>query len=243
MHAIILAGGFGTRLQPVVPDRPKPMAEIDGRPFLEYLILQLRGQGLRDIVLSVGHMADLIENHFGDGGRLGVSITYSREERPLGTAGATKLAASAKLATSATPGERWLVLNGDSIFDIRFDRLLSGHSERKAAATIALARVDDAARYGNVALDAEDRVTAFTEKGDSSAGDPLINAGIYVLERDAIEQIPADRAVSLEREVFPTLVGDGLYGVPLDGAFVDIGVPDDYARLRADPGWLRRLTG
>lgn len=236
MHAIILAGGLGTRLRPLVRDLPKPMVEIAGRPFLEYLLLQLRGQGYRTVTLCTGHMANAIQGHFGKGDWWGISIDYSEEPEPRGTAGALKL------AERILRGERWLVMNGDSFFDISFRELVGTHVAAAARATLALARVDNPQRYGSVTLASQTEIGSFVEKGNAT-GEALINGGVYVLDGTVLDLIPPDRPVSLEREVFPNMIGGGLHGRPLEGEFVDIGVPEDYERVRAAPGMLLRLVG
>ncbi len=230
MRTFILAGGLGTRLRDVTGEAPKSMAQVAGRPFLAYLLLQLRRDGFRDVVVLTGYGADAIERYFGTGGSLGVDITYSREPLPLGTGGALRLAAT------RSPGERYLVMNGDSFLDIHVDALVHAHRSavaRGAVATVALARVPDAARFGTVEIDARGTVTRFVEKSAGSRGD--INAGIYVLEASVIEAIEPDRPVSLEREILAGLVGRGLMGIPYEAAFADIGVPESYRALCADP--------
>jgi NDP-sugar pyrophosphorylase family protein len=229
LHSIILAGGLGTRLRDAVPDVPKPMAPIRGRPFLEHLLLQLRGQGYRDVVLCVGHGAEVIRGYFGDGVAFGVRLSYSVESEPLGTAGALRLAAQ------SLAGERWLMLNGDSCFGIPFEQLVAAHDRTGAIATIALRRTMEPERFGTVALDGDGQVTSFVEKAAGMTGSRLMNAGLYVIDRSLIELIPAGRAASLEREVLPGLVGRGLYGAEFEAPFVDIGVPDDYFKLRDEP--------
>lgn len=229
MHAVILAGGLGTRLRDAVPGVPKPMAPIAGRPFLEYLLYQLRGQGYRDVLLCVGHGAEAIRRHFADGAALGMRLGYSVEAEPLGTAGALRLAAQ------SLHSERWLTLNGDSYFGISFAALAATHDRTGAVATIALRRTLQPERYGSVTLDGDGQVTSFIEKAAGQAGSGLMNAGVYVVDRAVIEQIPAGRPVSLEREVLPGLVGRGLFGAEFDAPFVDIGVPDDYFRLLSEP--------
>jgi D-glycero-alpha-D-manno-heptose 1-phosphate guanylyltransferase len=205
----------------------KVLAPVAGRPFLEYLLIQLRDQGFRDVTLAVGHMAERIEAQFGSGQSLGLGLRYSREHEPLGTGGALRL------ALALTKSNDLLVLNGDSFFGIDFGALVDFHTRQPAAATIGLARVPKCARYGSVSIDETGRVLAFREKGETGSG--IINGGIYVFTRSAIEQIAPDRAVSLERETLPGLVGYGLYGVLLDGYFADIGTPDAYEEACRHP--------
>jgi NDP-sugar pyrophosphorylase family protein len=233
-QALILAGGAGTRLRSVVSDRPKPMAEVGGRPFIEYLLAQVANAGIEEAILLVGYKWETFERHLGDGDRLGIRVRYSREDVPLGTGGALKK------AEALLTGDRWLVLNGDSLFDISIPALIDRHIRAHAVATLALARVADSARYGSVTLAVDGSVTAFVEKSDSTAT-KYINGGLYMIERSVVHQIPADRPVSFEREVLPELVGRGLHAEPFDGYFIDIGVPEDFARANADAAFLERL--
>jgi mannose-1-phosphate guanylyltransferase len=210
------------------------MAAIAGRPFLEYLLLHVREHGYREVVLCTGYMGESIERYFEDGRKWSVSLRYSHEPEPRGTAGALKL------AQPLLGGDRWLVMNGDSFFDVPLKRLARVHVAVGALATLALARVPDVRRYGRVELGQATEITRFLEKGETSEAG-LVNGGIYVLERRLLDTVPVSKAVSLEREVFPRIVGQGLHGLALDGAFVDIGVPQEYLRLRHDPGPLARL--
>ena len=228
--AIILVGGRGTRLQSVVSDRPKPMAEVAGRPFAEWMVLALRKQGVRRVVFATGHMADAFQNHFGDGCRWDVEVAYSHESEPLGTGGAVRL------ALDVAQSDRLLVLNGDSYCPLDLARLQQTHVKRGARASIWLVRVNDCRRFGTVQVDGDGAVSAFLEKQDvERAG--LINAGIYLLDRDLVEAMPADRAVSIEREVFPDLIGRGLYAVAGEGPFIDIGTPESYTQADSFVDW------
>jgi NDP-sugar pyrophosphorylase family protein len=228
MQAVILAGGLGTRLGPLVAGSTKPLAPVAGRPFLEYLLLQLRKGGIADVVLCVGHRGDLVREHFGSGTPWGLTLTYSWERELRGTGGAVKL------AEPLLRGDDFLVLNGDSLFDVPLADLTAFHRHRGALATLALARAEDARRFGTVALGPAGEVVRFVEKGQAESGGGLINGGVYVFRRAVLDEIPAGRPVSLEREVFPALVGRGLYGLARDGYFVDIGIPETLARVRAD---------
>jgi NDP-sugar pyrophosphorylase family protein len=237
MQALILAGGEGTRLRSVLGDNlNKPMAPIAEKPFLEYLIMRLQQQDIDDIILCVGYKAELIQSYFGQGERWGVRLTYSRETEPLGTGGAVKL------AEDIVHGDEFVVLNGDSFFDVDLGALARFHHEAGATATIALAQVDNAQRFGAVRLDDAHRIVGFAEK-DNAARAGLINGGIYVLTRDVLAVIPRGQVCSLEREVFPALVARNLYGRPFPGFFTDIGVPADYERLQADPSPLFAANG
>ncbi len=222
VDAVILVGGKGTRLQGIVRDRPKPMAEVCGRPFLEWLLLALQLQGVRRVILATGHMAETIEVHFRNPGPLAMELVFSRERAPLGTGGALRNALD-KIST-----QRVLVLNGDSTCPFDLDLLMERHLRSKALATLWLVPVEDCSRYGSVEVDADGRVTAFREKTPSPRPG-LISAGVYLLERSALEGIPPHRPVSLETEVFPSLVGTGLYASTGRGPFLDIGTPESYA--------------
>lgn len=222
LDAFILVGGKGTRLRQVVSDRPKPMAEVSGRPFVEWLLLALRNQGVRRVVFCTGHMAGMIEDHFHDGGQWDMEVVYSRDPNPLGTAGAIRHALG-KLSS-----ERVLVMNGDSYCKVDVQRLHQAHIDRQAFATMWLTRVEDRRRYGTVEIDEDDRVRSFREKSIEKLPG-LVNAGVYVLERSVLEAIPDGVETSLESDVFPSLIGRGLYGVVGDGLFLDIGTPDSYA--------------
>jgi NDP-sugar pyrophosphorylase family protein len=236
MKALILAGGMGTRLRPLLPHTAKPMAEVAGRPFLEYLIAHLARHGLREIVICTGYLGDQLRDHFADGRRWGLSIRYCHEERPLGTAGAIK---HAEALIGDDPA--FLATNGDSFFAADLRALIDFHHDRRARATVALAPVprEDPTRYGRVELDEAGRIRCFVEKGAVAGDGGLINGGIYLFDRRVLGEIPAGVAVSLEREVFPRLIGKGFYGLALSGFFVDIGLPASYQELRRDP---RALT-
>lgn len=235
MKALILAGGLGTRLKEILNDQPKPMAPVANRPFLEYLILQLKEQGVTDIVLCIGYRGEQIEKYFDDGSRCGVHIAYSQEKEPLGTGGAMNL------AEGLIRGENFLVMNGDSFLDVDLNGLVEFHLEREALATMALVEVKDPARYGTVEINERGEIESFGGKGKSSRS-KLVNGGVYVLNREIFEYIPKGK-VSLEKEVFPKLIGKGFCGMPVKGFFIDIGVPVDYRRLEANPKMLLGLTG
>ena len=216
--AAILCGGLGTRLRPVAGDTPKALVEIAGAPFLDRLLAQLAASGLRDVVLCTGVGADSVAAHCGDGSRWGLEIRISREDTPLGTGGALGLARG---LIASSP---FLVLNGDSFVEADFRSLLSFHAARGAEATLLLVRVPDRSRFGSVRLADGSRIAAFEEKG--LAGPGLVNAGVYALSRTVLEAIPAGRPVSLESEVFPSLVGGALFGFETEARFIDIGTPE-----------------
>jgi NDP-sugar pyrophosphorylase family protein len=221
-EAVILAGGLGTRLRPVINDRPKAMASIAGRPFLEWMIEKLARQGVRRALICTGHMGEYIENHFATGHFQGVEIVYSRESSPLGTGGALRLALPKML------GPRFLVLNGDSFCDFKLQMMQEIHLQHGVQATLWLVPVADSGRYGAVAVDSRQKIVDFSEKS-SSGGPGLINAGVYLLERTLVENIAEGTVCSLEKDVFPKLIGRGLAGLRGEGPFLDIGTPESYA--------------
>lgn len=223
--ALILAGGQGTRLAEAVPDLPKPMAPVAGRPFVEWLVEALARDGVRRIVFCSGHRASAIESHFGDGRRFGIDFLYSTETSPLGTGGALRLAAS------ALPDQTLLALNGDSYCEFDAGRLMETHARLRARATLWTVPLppEEPERYGTLSLDPEGWVTGFAEKSPTPAAS-RINAGIYVFDRAVLLALPEGRPVSLETEVLPHLVGSGLAGVAGGGPFIDIGTPDAYRR-------------
>src|SRR5579862_9367607 len=176
--ALLLVGGLGTRLQSVLPSTAKPMARVGEAPFLELLVKQLRAQGVRRLIMCTGYLAEQVQTEFGDGHKLDVSIVYSRESQPLGTAGAVKFA-ELHLGVASD----FLVMNGDSFLDLNIGKLLEFHRESAGLVTMALCRVSDAARYGSVDIDSRNRVTGFREKtGVSAPG--VINGGVYAFKRE-----------------------------------------------------------
>jgi NDP-sugar pyrophosphorylase family protein len=231
MKAVILAGGLGTRLRSVVNDRPKPMAPVAGRPFLEYLVERARLSGCEEVILAVGYRHDQIEAHFGDGTKFGVAIRYAVEETPLGTGGALKNAAARAKAT-------FLVMNGDTFCDVDLRALLTAHAANRAAApdclgTLALVPAAETRAFGQVALDTQGRIVAFHEKTGSFAlsSAPLVSAGVYAMEPEILARIPDRRVpVSLEAEVFPAIAEEtgALFGEAFAGFFIDIGTPEGY---------------
>jgi NDP-sugar pyrophosphorylase family protein len=225
VRAFVLCGGQGTRLRPVLADRPKSMALISGTPFLKLLLDQLRGQGLDDVILGTGYMADKIEGYFDHGNKFGMRIRYSREDKPLGTGGALKLA-------EPLISDPVLVLNGDSYVEWRLAPMLELFTAKDAGLVIVVQAVADVARYGSVALDQQGRITHFIEKG-AATGPGLINAGVYLLRKQIVADLPADTAISLEKEVFPRLLGRRVFGLISAGLFIDIGIPEDLERAQA----------
>jgi mannose-1-phosphate guanylyltransferase len=231
MDAVVLVGGSGTRLRPLTLRTPKPMLPLIDRPLLAYLFDQLAAAGVTRAILACGYLPDALVAHFAAGGETasGLALEYVVEEEPLGTAGAARLAAAGRV------NDTFLLLNGDILSEHDLSALVALHRARAATATLALVEVADPSRYGVVEREADGTVLRFVEKpapGESTSN--LVNAGAYVLEPSVLDSIPAGRAVSIEREIFPALVGNGLAALPLDGYWSDVGTPESYlaAHLR-----------
>ena len=224
--ALILAGGLGTRLRSAVPDRPKVIAEVGGRPFIAYLLDQLVDAGVTRIVLCTGYQADRVEACLGPSYR-SAQLLYSPEANPLGTGGALRLALPLIQSPEA------LVLNGDSYCDVPLPDFAAFHYSRDAQASLALCSVDDQRRYGGVRVDEQGAITAFAEKADVE-GPGWVNAGVYLLRRSLLESIPPGTFVSLEREVLPGLISRGLFGFCSSARFRDIGVPEAYSSAQSE---------
>jgi mannose-1-phosphate guanylyltransferase len=228
VQALVLAGGEGTRLRPLTYTTPKPVMPLAGRPFLSFMLDWLRDHGVDEVILSCGFMSDGVKRVLGDIYD-GMRLRYVIEEEPLGTAGPVRLAYDQGLLE-----ERLLVLNGDVLTDVDLTAELAQHERTGARVTLALYAVEDTSAYGVVPTDGEGRVEAFLEKTEDPPTN-RINAGAYVIERAVVgERIPAGRAVSFEREVFPGLVGEGLYGHPAAGYWIDIGTPARYLEATWD---------
>lgn len=223
VDALVLAGGFGTRLASVVPDVPKPMAPVCGRPFLELLLGALAAKGVRRAVLSLGHRAEVIERHFGTRWR-GIEIVCETEPEPLGTGGAIRRG----LARCTT--EQVLVVNGDTLLDLELAALVE-HGRVVRRPLLVACRVDDTARYGRIEVDEAERLVAFAEKG--VAGPGWINSGHYLLPRTLLSDAALPERFSFEAEfVAPRLAEIDLRVFRSHGEFIDIGIPDDYERAQ-----------
>jgi len=222
LQAVILAGGEGTRLRPLTSRLPKPVVPLVDRPFIAFMLEWLSGHGVDEVIMSCGFLASSMRDVLGDGSDLGLRLRFVEEPDPRGTAGALKLA-------EPMLDERFLMLNGDVLTDIDLTSQIGQHEATGATATLALVPVADPTAYGLVIL-AEDRsVRDFVEKPSSDrVQSNLISAGVYVLERSILAMVPPDRNVSIEREVWPLLVGNGLYGFPSDSYWLDIGTPARY---------------
>jgi mannose-1-phosphate guanylyltransferase len=228
VQALVLAGGEGTRLRPLTLTTPKPVMPLAGRPFLSFMLDWAHSHGVDEVILSCGFMSDAVKSVLGDIYD-GMRLRHVIEDEPLGTAGPVRLAYDEGLLD-----ERFLVLNGDVLTDLDLTAELEQHERAGARATLALYPVDDTSSYGVVPTDEDGQVIDFIEKGFGDAPTDRINAGAYVLERDLVESIPAGRAVSFEREIFPALVGAGLYGYDAAGYWIDIGTPERYLEATWD---------
>jgi mannose-1-phosphate guanylyltransferase len=222
VQALILAGGEGTRLRPLTSTVPKPVVPLVDRPFIAFMIDWLRSHGVDDVVMSCGHLAAGVRNVLGDGDALGIRLRYVEEPRPLGTGGAMKFA-------ERLLDERFLMLNGDTLTDLDVSAQIDQHTRTGAVATLALTPVEDPTPYGLVRLADDNSVTEFVEKPAPDEIDTNnISAGVYVLERSVLDLLEAGEPASIERDVFPRLVGDGLYGCVSRGYWLDIGTPERY---------------
>src|SRR5215217_1393349 len=228
MQALVLAGGEGTRLRPLTLTTPKPVIPLAGRAFLSFMLDWVRSHAVDEVILSCGFMSDEVRVVLGDIYD-GMRLRYVTEAEPLGTAGPVRLAYDEGLLE-----ERLLVLNGDVLTDIDLTAELDQHERTGARATLALYSVEDTSSYGVVPTADDGQVTEFIEKGGGHAPTDRINAGAYVLEREVVESIPAGRAVSFELEVFPLLIGSGLYGYDAAGYWIDIGTPERYLEATWD---------
>lgn len=229
MKAVVLAGGEGRRLLPYTARVPKPMVPIGERPILEILLRQLRANGFRDVIVATGHLDEVIRDHFGDGRDLDVSITYSKEDRPLGTAGPLGL-------VRHLLDDTFLLVNGDVIADLDFEGLLRAHRDRSADMTIVLARRTEAVDFGLVEIDADQRFVSWSEKPERHY---LVSAGIYLVEPRVLRHLPAETPIhlpdfveSLER------AGCALFARIHEGYWLDVGRPADYEQACRDVGRL-----
>lgn len=224
MRVLIMAGGLGTRLRPVIGDSvPKPMADVNGRPFLEWLLLLLREKGFRDFVISVGYRREVIMRHLGDGSSLGLRIEYSVEEEPLGTGGALRR------AMPLLHGEDFLVVNGDTYVDVEIQDLIEFHRSRRVPVTIGLVKVSSPVKGGFADLGADGVIRAFRE----GVGTGLMNAGVMAVGPGIWDFLPDATKFSLETDLLPSLARRGLLnGIVLRGRIIDIGTPEGYALAR-----------
>jgi mannose-1-phosphate guanylyltransferase len=236
MKAIVLVGGFGTRLRPLTSDTPKQMLPIVDRPMIEWVVAHLADHGVELVVLSLGFRPEPFLERYADGQCAGVRLHYAVEPEPLDTAGAVRFAAEHAGLLGGSMDEPLLVLNGDVLTDLDITALVAFHRDRGAEGTIHLSPVEDPSRYGVVPVDADGRVIEFIEKPPrEQAPSHWINAGTYVLEHAALARVPAGRRVSIERETFPAMVGAGtLFGFPSDDYWIDTGTPQTYVQAQLD---------
>jgi mannose-1-phosphate guanylyltransferase len=222
VQAVILVGGEGTRLRPLTSTVPKPVVPLVDRPFIVYMLEWLERHGVDDVILSCGFLASGMHNVLGDGSQFGLRLRFVEEPEPRGTAGALKYA-------EPFLDERFLMLNGDVLTDIDLGAQIAQHERTGAVGTLALVPVPDPTAYGLVRLGDDNAVAEFVEKPSADQIDTeLISAGAYVLERSVLDLIEPDRKVSIEREIWPKLVGSGLHGFPTDAYWLDIGTPERY---------------
>jgi D-glycero-alpha-D-manno-heptose 1-phosphate guanylyltransferase len=224
---IILAGGLGTRLKEQVNDRPKAMASVNGKPFIEYLLNYISKAGFQKVILSTGYLSKSIEDYFKDRYRT-IDIEYAIEKEPLGTGGAIRLAAK-KVTTPY-----FIVMNGDTMFRIDLQRFFEVHVEKLAQMTIALRNVDDASRYGQVEMNESGIITSFREKSSQSIPG-LINGGIYIIKTKYFKSFNHPEKFSFENDWMQKNVQSGDFlGQIFDEYFIDIGIPEDYKRAQSE---------
>jgi D-glycero-alpha-D-manno-heptose 1-phosphate guanylyltransferase len=226
-EAVILAGGLGTRLQTVVADRPKAMALINGKPFLDYQLDYLDRMGVEHVVLSVGYKRELIMGHYGHTYK-NIRINYAVEKEPMGTGGGVKLAMQKVEGASA------FVMNGDTLFRINYHKFLNIHRSKNSKLSIVLREVDDVSRYGCIEIDDDGRITGFTEKG-SASGPGLINGGVYLINKAFFESFHLPGKFSIEKDLFEKYYQQyPFYGILCRQYFIDIGIPEDFAKAQDD---------
>lgn len=227
MQAVLLAGGLGTRLSSVVNDRPKPMALIGNKPFMEYVVHELSRHGISEIIFAVGYKGSMVEEYFKDGTDFGVTARYAYEEEPLGTAGAIKNAGR------LVSGDTFLVLNADTFYQMDYGRMTAVMESGNLDLALVLREVADVSRYGEAVL-AGALLTGFNEKSEE-ARPGTINGGIYLMKKALLSDIPSGK-VSLENEMIPKWMKaeKRLGGFVNDGYFIDIGVPEDYFKFQED---------
>lgn len=224
-EAIILAGGLGTRLRTVVSDVPKSMADVNGRPFLEYVFDYLIRYNIGKVVVSTGYKGDMISGYFGKKYR-SLDLSYAEEKEPLGTGGGIRN------AFRLIKGEEAFVMNGDSLFSINLEEMDKFHHSGHGLLTLALRYLEDTGRYGAVRLDISHRIKGFTEKKENG-GPGYINGGVYILNKDFITGDFFEDKFSIEKDCFEKYYMDhSMLGFVADGYFLDIGIPEDYERAQ-----------
>ncbi len=220
VSGVILAGGLGTRLRSVIPDHPKVLAPIHGRPFITILLDQLRAVGINRIILCTGYKARIVRDRIGEKYK-NVNILYSEESQPLGTGGAIKL------AQEKISSEIFVVMNGDSYVNAKLSRFFNWFESSRHTAAIFLTKVDNIKRYGHVVTSKNGKIKKFIEK-ESSSGPGWINAGVYLLNKKLFKLMPETESFSLEKDFFPSLIGRDLFGYLHETEFIDIGIPKSF---------------
>ena len=230
--AILLVGGRGTRLEELTKNTPKPMLKVAGAPVTEHQIARAQAAGITEIVLATSYLAEVFKPYFGDGSKFGLSIKYAIEEQPLGTGGAI---ANAAKSLNLASDESIFIFNGDVLSGHDLKAQAEFHESKGADVTLHLVRVEDARAYGCVPLDLDGKVLEFLEKMDQPKVN-TINAGCYIFNKSAIEQIPPDAVVSVERQTFPELLENkgALYGYIDDSYWIDMGTPASYIKASRD---------
>jgi len=230
LQAVVLVGGEGTRLRPLTYGTPKPMVPLFGVPFLERTLSRLREAGVAEVILAAGYLPKAIEDHLGDGSRLGLRITYVVEDEPLGTAGAIKNVAEHIRGP-------FFVLNGDILTSLDLRAMLALHNRKRGLGVLHLIRVEDPSAFGCVVHDEQGRISRFVEKPPKGQ-EPCdeVNAGTYLLEPSILDAIPAGQKVSIERDTFPKLLADGaaLYAYTTADYWLDVGRPEQYQQAHRD---------
>jgi NDP-sugar pyrophosphorylase family protein len=217
---IIFVGGLGTRLRPIIGDKPKALAQVNGRPFLSYILEQLEDMKFNYIILCTGYKAYLIKREFGSAYK-GINIQYSEEPAPLGTGGALRK------ALSLVHTDFILAMNGDSYIDFDLNSYIDWHYTNKMEASLLLSEVQDTRRFGYVQINKNSKILEFIEKPKLQASG-WINAGIYLFKKRLLEIIPSGIFFSLEKELFPKLAGKNIHGYRCNGKFIEIGTPQSY---------------
>jgi mannose-1-phosphate guanylyltransferase len=230
--AILLVGGKGTRLAPLTNTTPKPMLKVAGKPVTEHQIAKAVDAGITELVLATSYLAEVFEPYFGDGSKYGISITYAVEKEPLGTGGAI---ANAALHLDLLPNESVVIFNGDVLSGHDLQAQMGLHTKTNADVTLYLTRVSDPRAYGCVPIDVENRVKAFLEKMENPIAD-TINAGCYIFNKSALEKIPVGEVVSVERDIFPTLLSEGadVFGYLDNNYWIDMGTPQSFIKASRD---------
>lgn len=226
VDVVILCGGLGTRLRSVDSQNPKVMVKIDDRPFLDILVGYLKDEGFKRLILCTGYKADDVEKYFSKNSH-GLTIEFSREKEPLGTGGAIK---NAKSAIKSNP---FVVLNGDSFCRADFQSLLKFHAVQNALATVVLSEVEDRRDFGTITLDSLGRIENYQEK-QSKTSSKYVNAGIYCLNQEIFSFMPVEKIFSIERDLFPKLIGKSFFGFKGNQKFLDIGTPERYEQAKKD---------